>query len=105
MRHAAVRHRMTRKERRKMRSDADRTHARAATAVRNAERLVQIEMADIGAVIAGPRQSDLRIQIRTVEIDLPTMAMHDVADFADVLFEYAMGRGIGDHHGRKVFRM
>ena len=30
------------------------THARAAAAMRDAERLVQIEMADIGAVIAGP---------------------------------------------------
>src|SRR5580704_14861727 len=92
-------------ERRKVRLDADRAHAGATAAMRNTERLVQVEMADIGAVVAGPRQSDLRIQIRTVEIDLPTMAMHDVADFADVLFEYAMGRGIGDHHGRKVFRM
>jgi len=80
-------------ERRQMRPDADRAHARAAAAMRNAEGLVQVEMADIGAVIAGPRQSDLRVQIGAVEIDLPAMAVHDVADIADMLLEHAMGRG------------
>ena len=37
-----------------------------AAAMRNAERLVQIEMADIGAVIAGTRETDLRIEIGAV---------------------------------------
>ena len=38
-----------RQERSKMRLDADRPHARAAAAMRDAEGLVQIEMADVGA--------------------------------------------------------
>ena len=88
-----------------MRLDADRSHAGAAAAMRNAERLVQIEMADIGAVIAGPRQPDLRIHVGAVEIDLSAMAMHDVADLANVLLEHAMGGGIGDHDGGEIVRM
>ena len=100
MRAAGIDCRVPGEERREMRPDADRAHAGAATAMRDAERLVQIEMADIGAVVAGPRQPDLRVQIGAIEIDLATMAMHDVADLADVLLEHAMGRGIGDHHGR-----
>ena len=88
-----------------MRLHADRAHAGAAAAVGNAEGLVQIEMADIGAVIAGARQADLRVEIGAVEIDLAAMAMHDVADLADLLLEHAMGRGIGDHDRRQRFRM
>ena len=102
-RRSPIGRRMTRQERRQMRLDADRPHARAAAAMRNAERLVQIEMADIGAVIAGPRQPDLRIHVGAVEIDLSAMAVDDVADLADVLLEHAMGRGIGDHDRREVF--
>ena len=88
-----------------MRLDADRPHARAAAAMRDAEGLVQVEMADIGAVIAGPRQADLRVQVGAVEIDLSAMAVHDVADLADVLLEHAVRRGIGDHDGGEVLRM
>src|SRR5882757_10037362 len=93
---------MTWQERLQMRLDPDRAHARAAAAMRNAERLVQIEMADIGAVVAGPRQADLRVQIGAVEIDLSAMAMHDVADLADVFLEHAMRGRIGDHHRREA---
>ena len=103
-RHAAVPCGMAGQERCEMRLDADRAHARAAAAMRNAERLVQIEMGDVGAVIAGPRQADLRVHVGAVEIDLSAMAVHDVADIADVLLEHAMRRGIGDHHGGEVFR-
>ena len=92
-------------ERREMRLHADRAHARAAAAMRDAEGLVQIEVADVGAVIAGPRQPDLRVHVGAVEIDLSAMAVNDVADIADVLLEHAMRRGIGDHHGGEVFRM
>ena len=66
---------------------------------------MQIEMADIGAVVAGPRQPDLRIQVGAVEIDLPAMGVHDVADLADVLLEHAMRGGIGDHQGGEVLRV
>ena len=101
----AVARGVARQERRQMRFDADRPHSRAAAAMRNAERLVQVEMADIGAVIAGPRQPDLRVHVGAVEIDLSAMAMHDVADLADVLLEHPVGGGIGDHHGGEIFRM
>src|ERR1700681_2391790 len=94
---------MPRQERLKRRFDADRPHSRAAAAMRNAERLVQVEMADIGAVIAGPRQPDLRVHVGAVEIDLSAMAMHDVADLADMLLEHAVGGGIGDHDRGEIF--
>ena len=92
---------MAGQERYEVRFHADRAHAGSAAAVRNAEGLVQVEVADVGAVVAGPRQADLRIHVGAVEIDLTAMAMHDVADFADVLLEHAVRRGIGDHDRRE----
>jgi hypothetical protein len=44
---------MARQEGREVRLDADRAHAGAAAAVRDAEGLVQVEVADVGAVVAG----------------------------------------------------
>src|SRR3984957_8639824 len=96
---------MTRQERFEMRLYADRPHAGTAAAVRNAECLVQVEMAEIGAVCAGPGEAPLRIQVGAVEINLPAMAMHDVADLANMLLEHAVGRGVGDHDSREMFRM
>ena len=80
-----------------MRLDADRSHAGTAAAMRNTERLVQVEMADVGAVIAGPRQPELRVHVGAVEIDLSAVAVHDIANLAYMLLEHAVGRGIGDH--------
>src|SRR5438270_3868986 len=85
--------------------DSDRAHAGAAAAMRDAEGLVQIEMADIGAVVAGPGQADLRIEVGAVEIDLAAMAVDDVADLADMLLEHAMRRGIGDHDSGEIVGM
>src|SRR6516162_8770514 len=89
--------------------DADRTHAGPAAAVRNTEGLMQIEMADIGAVIAGPRQADLRVEISAIQIDLPSVCMDEVANGPDRTLEYAMRRRVGNHHRRqaigKFFRL
>src|SRR2546430_12162748 len=47
---------------RSMRSHADRSHAGAAAAVRDAERLVQIQMTDVGAHVRGAGEADLRVR-------------------------------------------
>ena len=45
-------HRVAGQERRQVRRDADRPHARPAAAVRDAEGLVQVQVADVGAEVA-----------------------------------------------------
>src|SRR5262245_22550686 len=80
-----------------MRLYADRSHARSTAAMRNAEGLVQIEMANVRPVVARPRQPDLRIQIGAIEVHLTAMVMHDIADRSGRTFEDAMRRGIGNH--------
>ena len=62
--------------------DADRAHARAAAAVRDAERLVQVEVADVGADVARPAEPDHRVHVRAVHVDLPAVLVDDRADLA-----------------------
>ena len=61
-------------ERRQVRRHGDRPHARAAAAVRDGERLVQVHVADVGADRGRARQPDLRVQVRAVHVDLPAVA-------------------------------
>src|SRR6202030_1728540 len=90
---------MAGQERREVRLDADRPHARAAAAVRNAEGLVKIQVAYVGADVARTREPDERVEIGAVEIDLAPARMCARTDLADGLLENAVSRGIGDHRG------
>src|SRR4029450_1247859 len=47
-----------------------RADARAAAAVRDAERLVQVEVRDVGAEPARPGQPDERVEVRAVDVHL-----------------------------------
>jgi hypothetical protein len=73
--HAVVGH-----ERRQMRLETDRPHARAAAAMRDAEGLVQVHVADVGADQCRRGQSDLRVEVGAVHVDLAAMLVHDGAD-------------------------
>ena len=94
---APVRFGMARQKRDQMGFDSDRAHARPAAAVRDAKRLVQIEVTDVGAEIAGPRQADKRVEIGAVEIDLAAVRVRDLAQFDDAFLEHAVRRWVGDH--------
>ena len=76
---------------------ADRAHARATATMGNAEGLVQVHVAHVGAQFGRAHQADLGIEVCTIEINLPAMVMNDLADIDDRLFEHAVGGGIGDH--------
>ena len=69
--------------RRQVRGHADRSHARAAAAVRDRERLVQVQVADVGADRRRARQPDLRVHVRAVHVDLAAVLVDDGADLAD----------------------
>ena len=95
---------MTGKKRSEMFGDADRSHARAAAAVRNAESFVQIQMANIRADVARAAKPDLRVHIRAVHVNLAAVRMNDLANLADGGFENAVGGRIGHHQrGQIVF--
>ena len=71
--------RIARQERRQMRSHRDRTDARAAAAVRDAERLVQVEVADVGAELARLGEPDQRVEVGAVDVHLAAGVVHDRA--------------------------
>ena len=85
-----------------MRGNADWPHTRPATAMRNAEGLVQVQMADISANRTWAGEANLRIHIGAIHINLPALGMHQRADFLDLGFKNAVGAGIG-HHQRGKF--
>ena len=76
-----------------MRFNTDRPHAGSAAAMRDAEGLVEIEVADISAHIAGPGKADKGIHVGAVEVNLAAILVRDLADFANRLLEHAMGGG------------
>src|SRR5262245_64673027 len=84
---------------------ADRAHAGATAAMRDAKGLVEIEMPDIGAICARLCQADLRVEVGAVEIDLSAVGMNDAANLANRGFENAMGGGISDHDCGKLARI
>src|SRR5579884_3136972 len=76
---------------------ADWTDTRPAAAVRDAKCFVQIQMADIRAVVARATETDLRIHVGAIHVTLPAVRVHDVADFADGRLEDAVRGWVRDH--------
>jgi hypothetical protein len=81
---------MSREKRQQMRCHPNRTNTRPTTTVRDAEGLVQIEVADISPKGARPAEPNLSVQIGSIEIDLPTVLMHERTDFSYTSLKHAM---------------
>ena len=86
-----------------VRFDTNRPHAGATAAMRNAKRLVQVQVADIATHIAGPGKPHHRVHIGPIDIDLTAMIVGDACHLGHCFFEHAMGRRIGNHTTGKVF--
>ena len=71
--------------------NTDRTHAWATTTVRNAERFVQVQVANIAAQITRTRQTNHRVHIRAVDINLPTKIMNDLAHVNHSFLKHTVG--------------
>ena len=94
---AQVRDGVPRQERRQMRGHADRAHAGPAAPVRDAEGLMQIEVAHVGADVPRPAEPDLGVHVRAVHVDLAAVLVDDPADAAHALLEHPVGGRVGDH--------
>src|SRR5438046_5730739 len=81
---------------------ANRSDARPAAAVRNAKRLVQIQMADVRADEAGAGEADLRVHVRAVHVNLAAVRVDDFANLLDAVLENAVRGRIRDHQARKI---
>ena len=81
---------------------ADRAHPGAAAAVRDAEGLVQVDVADVGADVRGAAEPDLGVQVGAVHVDLPAVLVHGADHRADAGLEHAVRRRVGDHQGGQL---
>ena len=87
-----------------MLSYADGTDTRPASAVRNAERLVKIEMTHVSANLARRAETNLGVQVGTVHIHLAAVLVDKRTDLLDSRFVNTKRARIGDHYrGQFVF--
>ena len=84
------------------RSHADGAHAGATAAVRDGEGLVQVQVAHVGADVAGAAEADLGVHVGAVHINQPAVLVDDAADVLDGFLEDAVGGGVS-HHERGEF--
>ena len=80
----------SRQERGKMFGNTDWSHAGPPAAVRNTKGFVQIQMANVRAIITRAAKTDLGIHVCAVHVNLTAVRVHDVANFANRGFENAM---------------
>ena len=99
---AEIHDRMARQKFNEMFRHANRSDARSAAAVRNAKRLVQIQMADVRADVRRAAQADLRVHVRAVHINLSAVGVDDFANFLDGFLKHAVRGRIRDHQAREV---
>ena len=82
--------RVARQVRREVGRHPDRAHARSPAAVRDAERLVQVQVTDVGANRGGAREPHLRVHVRAVHVHLAAVPVNNRADILDAVLEHAV---------------
>mmetsp|Transcript_89327 Transcript_89327/g.277795 ORF Transcript_89327/g.277795 Transcript_89327/m.277795 type:complete len:344 (-) Transcript_89327:1377-2408(-) len=92
---------VVRQVRRQVRAHADGAEAGAAAAVRDAEGLMEVQVADVRADHAGGGEAELRVHIGPVHVHLTAVVVNDLADLLDVVLEEGAGGRVGHHEGRE----
>ena len=75
----------------------DGAGAGTASAVRRGEGLVQVEVHDVDAEVAGANLADQRVHVGAVHVEQRALVVEHVGDLVDLLLEDAEGVGIGEH--------
>ena len=57
------------------------------------------------AVVAGPGQPHLGVEVRTIEVDQTTMVVDDLGELLDARLEDTVGGGVGDHGAGEILGM
>ncbi len=80
-----------------MRLRGDRAHAGTAAAVRDRERLVQVEVGDVTAQVAEAREAEQGVEVGAVDVHLSAGVVHGLRDLEHVVLVHPVGRGVRDH--------
>ena len=83
----------------------NRTHARSATTVRNAERFVKIEVTYVSTDSTRTRESYLRVHISSVHVHLTSVLMNSSTNLLNRFLKNTMGRRISHHQTCEIFGM
>jgi hypothetical protein len=81
---------------------AHRAHARAAAAVRDAEGLVQVQVAHVAAELARRGHAHQRVHVGAVHVDAAAVLVHDRAQLLHLHLEHAVRARVGDHDAGEV---
>ena len=76
-----------------------------ATAVRDAEGLVQVEVRNIPAKVAIPRVPEQGVEVGAVDVDLSPGGVHSIRDRPHLVLIHAVRARVGDHESRDRFGM
>ncbi len=85
--------------------DRDRPDTGATAAVRDAERLVQVEVRDVATELARCGVPEQRVEVGAVDVDLAAVAVHDLAQLGDAVLVDAVRRRVRHHDRGEVVRM
>lgn len=91
------RQRVPGQERRQVGAHADGSDTGATAAVRDAERLVQVQVTDVAAEPTGSGQPDEGVEVGAVHVDLASGVVDGSADVGDLVLVHAVGGRVGDH--------
>ena len=80
----------------------DRARPRTAAAVRLREGLVQVDVDDVEAHVARPRDAHDRVQVGAVVVERRAGVVHDAGDLLDALVEEAERVRVGEHQAGDV---
>ena len=93
----ALRERMPRQVRREVRLRRDRPDARSAAAVRDRERLVEVQVRDVAAEVAEAGVAEQRVEVRAVDVHLAARIVHGLRDLEHVVLVHPVRRRVRDH--------
>ena len=83
----------------------DWAHSGPASTVGDGERLVEVEVGDVRPELREAGDAHQGVQVGPVHVHLAAVAVNDVADLDDALFEDAVGGRVGHHECRQGVRM
>ncbi|MNE55481.1 hypothetical protein D3C80_1503170 [compost metagenome] len=90
---------------REMGLNSNRADSWATASMRNAESFMQIQVRYVTAKLTGCTQPDHGIHVRTINVNLTSVRVHDVADLTDAFFKNAVRRRVSDHQSGELRTM
>jgi hypothetical protein len=76
-----------------------RANTRAATTVRNRERLVQVQVRNVATQVTKACEAQQCVEVCTINVNLAASGVHRFVDLEHIFFVNAVRRRVRDHEG------